>query len=51
MTVRMACTDINGLRDVISPIFPVEWVTGTGVTDVSAYLGNRGTADDPSAEA
>jgi hypothetical protein len=42
MTIRMPCTDMNGLRDVISAISPVEWVTETSVTDVSAYLGEQG---------
>ena len=48
MTVRIARTDIDGVRDVISPTFPVEWVTSTSMTDVSAYLE---AADEPSGEA
>ncbi len=52
MTVRMACTNIDGVRDVISPTFAVEWAASTGVTDVSAHLAETGdTADEPSGEA
>ena len=52
MTVRMACTDIDGVRDVISPTFPVEWVTSASMTDVSAYLGETGgTVDEPPGQA
>ncbi len=52
MTVRMACTDIDGVRDVISPTVPVEWATRTAVTDVSAHLAETGGAvDEPSGKA
>jgi Holliday junction resolvase RusA-like endonuclease len=38
ISVRLACTDIDNVRDVISPTFPVEWVSGLSMTDPSSYL-------------
>lgn len=36
--VRIACTDIDDVRDVISPTFPVRWLRRWPVTDPSVYL-------------
>ena len=38
ISVRLACTDIDNVRDVISPTFPVEWVSRLTMTDPTVYL-------------
>ena len=37
MRIRLACTNINDVRDVINPTFNINWVSGT-MTDPSVYL-------------
>ena len=38
ISVRLACTDIDDVHDVISPTFPVEWVNQLSMTDPASYL-------------
>jgi Holliday junction resolvase RusA-like endonuclease len=38
ISVRLACTNIDEVRDVISPAFPAEWVSNLTMTDPTAYL-------------
>jgi Holliday junction resolvase RusA-like endonuclease len=38
ISIRLACTDIDDVRDVISPAFPAEWVNNLSMTDPTNYL-------------
>jgi Holliday junction resolvase RusA-like endonuclease len=38
ISVRLACTGIDDVCDVISPTFPVEWVSNLSMTDPTSYL-------------
>lgn len=38
INIRLACTDVDDIRDVISPTFPVQWVTSLPMTDPTIYL-------------
>lgn len=45
MTVRLAVTGIDDVRDVVNPEFNVEWVGGADLVDLSSILAD--TTSDP----